>query len=129
MSDPTALTTARVGLGRRGVSLPTSAMLSFQADHAAARDAVHADFEVDTVRTALTEAGIESVTVTTGTRQRGEYLRRPGLGRRLSEQSRSALASGSGVEVAVILSDGRVVDDFLAPDADRVLAAMKALGA
>ncbi len=29
---------------------------------------------------------------------------------------------------AVILSDGRVVDDFLAPDADRVLAAMKALG-
>ena len=30
---------------------------------------------------------------------------------------------------AVILSDGRVVDDFLAPDADRVLAAMKALGA
>ncbi len=30
---------------------------------------------------------------------------------------------------AVILSDGRIVDDFLAPDADRVLAAMKALGA
>ncbi len=106
MSDPTALTTARVGLGRRGVSVPTSAMLSFQADHAAARDAVHADFEVDTVRTALTEAGIESVTVTTGTRQRGEYLRRPDLGRRLSEQSRSALASVSGVEIAVILSDG-----------------------
>ena len=30
---------------------------------------------------------------------------------------------------AVILSDGRIVDDFLAPDADRVLAAMKTLGA
>ena len=30
---------------------------------------------------------------------------------------------------AVILSDGRIVDDFMSPDADRVLAAMKTLGA
>ena len=40
-----ALTPARVGLARTGVSLETSALLDFQRCHAQARDAVHSRLE------------------------------------------------------------------------------------
>lgn len=106
MSYLTALTTARVGLGRRGVSLPTAAMLAFEADHAAARDAVHADFDADGVRAALATAGIDSVILSTAASDRGQFLRRPDLGRRLSARSRATLAQMPQVDVAVIVSDG-----------------------
>ena len=41
-----ALTPARVGLGRAGVSQQTHEQLEFQRAHALARDAVHARLEV-----------------------------------------------------------------------------------
>lgn len=107
MSEMQAWTAARVGLGRRGVSLPTAAMLQFQADHAAARDAVHARFDVDEVEAALHQGGLQTLRLATQVSDRPDYLRRPDLGRVLTDSDRARLDDRAGeVDVALIVSDG-----------------------
>jgi ethanolamine ammonia-lyase small subunit len=97
-------TMARVGLGRAGNSVSTRDLLAFQLDHARARDAVHGVF--DPVALA-TEIGPNAVIVESAARDRQEYLRRPDLGRCLSESSRRVLERmpGSG-DVVFVVGDG-----------------------
>ena len=80
-----ASTAARVGIGRCGPRLTTDEMLKFRADHAAARDSVQKD--VDSAF--LKELGLTSVV--TQCRDKNEYLTRPDLGRKLTEESRETL--------------------------------------
>src|SRR5258708_33617573 len=63
MVDLRDLTPARVGLGRAGASMPTKALLEFTLDHARARDAVHAAFDVPAVISGLGDLGLEAVDV------------------------------------------------------------------
>ena len=42
-------TDARIGLGRSGVSIPTSHSLAFQLAHAQAQDAVHLPLDVENI--------------------------------------------------------------------------------
>src|SRR2546421_12995060 len=58
MLDLRDLTPARVGLGRAGASLPTKALLEFTLDHARARDAVHAAFDVSALIAGLGGLGM-----------------------------------------------------------------------
>ena len=97
------LTPARVALGRSGTSVPTRAMLSFRADHALARDAVHEPFDPAELLSHLEDGAVNAAT---GVTDRGTYLRRPDLGRRLADVSRSRLAQAPRVDVAVLASDG-----------------------
>lgn len=94
-------TPARVGLGRAGDSLRTRDLLEFQLAHARARDAVHAQLDPGS----LPLAGIR---VRSAATDHTEYLRRPDLGRRLSEASREALrAIAEGDRDAVlVVADG-----------------------
>ena len=85
-------TMARVDLGRAGTSLPTRALLEFQLAHARARDAVHLPLAIHSMIVELTQRGVPPITLTSAARDRDEYLKRPDLGRRLSEDSRERLA-------------------------------------
>src|SRR3954470_20808963 len=85
LRDLRHLTPARVGLGRTGASLPTQALLEFTLDHARARDAVHAAFDVPALIAGLGGLGFAAPHVSSLARDRQDYLRRPDLGRKLDE--------------------------------------------
>lgn len=103
-----AVTPARLLLGRAGTSLPTAAALALRADHAAARDAVAA--ELDLTGPALAPLvrdhglfAVDSAAVDLAT-----HLRRPDLGRRLSDAARQQVAREcpAGADLQVVVGDG-----------------------
>lgn len=105
-----ALTPARVGLGRTGVSQPLHSQLEFQQAHALARDAVHARLEAGALAEAVREiAGGDVLRLrskaASGAADRTIYLQRPDLGRRLDEPSRAALSCGP-FDLSIVIADG-----------------------
>lgn len=87
----TARTSARIGLGRAGASLPTREVLSFALAHAQARDAVHAGVDWPALSERLGALGLAPIEVASAATERANYLRRPDLGRRLDDASRARL--------------------------------------
>jgi len=115
IADPWAnlrqLTAARIALGRAGGSLPTAPQLEFQLAHARARDAVQLVFDAEGTQRRLQESGRTVQRVHSEAESRSVYLRRPDLGRRLDDPSRSALAKfaageGRGFDAAFVVADG-----------------------
>lgn len=105
-----ALTPARVGLARTGVSLETRDLLAFQHAHALARDAVHARLESAALAVVLRPlAGGEVLRLHSAAPDRATYLQRPDLGRKLDEPSRALLAKrppADSFDLALIVADG-----------------------
>ena len=101
--DLRRFTPARVALGRVGNGLPTDAHLTFQAAHAAARDAVHAALDIEALRTGLDALGIGTTVVRSACPDRATYLLRPDLGRRLLDAG--GLESAPG-RLAIAVCDG-----------------------
>jgi ethanolamine ammonia-lyase small subunit len=108
IGDLRRLTPARVGLGRSGAGLQTQALLDFTLDHARARDAVHAVFDRAGLVRALGELGLMPLEVASRATTRGDYLRRPDLGRMLAAESRHLLEGrrGDGSELVIVIGDG-----------------------
>ncbi|RTL15225.1 MAG: ethanolamine ammonia-lyase subunit EutC [Burkholderiales bacterium] len=102
------LTAARIGLGRAGASLPTTAHLAFQQAHAEARDAVHMPLDVGALLAGLRALGEAPFPVQSRASDRASYLQRPDLGRRLSEASATTLAAlrAAPADLAFVLADG-----------------------
>lgn len=104
-----ALTPARVGLGRTGVSQRTSDLLQFQRAHAQARDAVHARLETAALSAAIGAiSGDDVMRLHSMAADRRVYLQRPDLGRRLDERSAAALADLQigRCDLSLIVADG-----------------------
>src|ERR1700731_1273869 len=93
LRDLRELTPARVGLGRVGASLPTPALLEFTLDHARARDAVHAGFDIAAIVIGLDALGLKTLQVSSRAQDRKGYLSRPDLGRRLDAVSHDLLTN------------------------------------
>ena len=94
-------TPARIGLGITGQALPTTPMLALQHAHARARDAVHARLDVEGLSAAFGQA---SVLVDSAAPDRANYLRNPGLGRRLG--AAALLPERGDHDLAIVVADG-----------------------
>ena len=97
-----ARTPARLMAGRAGSAYLTSTSLNLRADHAAARDAVHA--EIDLARDFPHHRLLE---LHSQARSKAEYLMRPDRGRLLDDASRERLASQpTGADMLIAIGDG-----------------------
>lgn len=95
-------TPARIGVGKAGARLKTKTMLALRADHAAARDSVFADVD----KAVLEALGLKSFQ--TEVRDKNEYLTRPDLGKKFSEEELRGIAAeaGENADVLIYASDG-----------------------
>ncbi len=114
------LTQARLALGTSGSSLATSEWLAFQYDWARARDAVYYALDFDDLAARIEGLGLETVRVASAAPSREVYLRRPDLGRQLSDESAERLGQSAPTkpDVAVVVADGLsgwAVDQNAAP--------------
>ncbi|MGG2080788.1 ethanolamine ammonia-lyase subunit EutC [Lysinibacillus pakistanensis] len=95
-------TPARIGVGRAGTRPKTKTWLKFRLDHAAAVDAVYGE---------VTEELLQKLNVfqvTTKVTDKEEYITRPDLGRRLSEEGKALIQSKCKLnpKVQIIISNG-----------------------
>ena len=96
-------TPARVGLERTGASLPTHEHLALQLAHARAREAVHAQLDVASILLELKDA----LVVESAAGDRATYVRRPDLGRRLSDASRAIVSQQKRrFDAVFVIADG-----------------------
>jgi len=104
-------TSARIALGRAGGSTPTAELLRFALDHAEARDAVHAELDIEALERSLEGLSLPIIRLSTRAANRLDYLQRPDLGRSLDDPSRGRLqalanASPAGWEISLLVGDG-----------------------
>jgi ethanolamine ammonia-lyase small subunit len=100
-------TSARVGLSRVGNSLPTTELLALRLAHARAREAVHSKLDARQLGHELGPVFDDLLFVRSAAPDRATYLRRPDLGRRLSEDSRQLVIERKGRYDAVfVIGDG-----------------------
>jgi ethanolamine ammonia-lyase small subunit len=104
-----AFTAARIALGRSTASIPTRERLDFQLSHARALDAVLTPFLPEELAAELKHLPTPSLVIESRDPNRSTYLRRPDLGRRLSDHSREALEAlrpEGPWDLVILISDG-----------------------
>jgi len=100
-------TSARVGLSRTGNSLPTSELLRLQLAHARARQAVYSTLDKQSLALELNPLVGDLLFVRSAAQDRATYLRRPDLGRRLSDDSRRIVVERkSRYDAVFVVADG-----------------------
>jgi ethanolamine ammonia-lyase small subunit len=103
-----ARTHARVLADRTGAAYLTATQLQLRQDHAVARDAVRAEFDLKKDLGAGFVEQWKLFIVSTMAASKEEYLRRPDLGRRLDENARGQLAArcAPNADLQIVIGDG-----------------------
>ena len=118
-------TPARILMGRCGARQRTHSLLHFQADHAAAVDAVF----MDVSDVCLSENGLFAVQ--TEVKDKDEFLMKPELGKKLSADSKKKILErcAKGAQVQIIVVDGLSSTAIEANISDTVPALIQGLKA
>lgn len=95
-------TPARIGIGRAGERYKTETVLRFRADHAAAQDSVFSYVNENFVK------DLNALSIETMCKDKDEYLTRPDLGRRFSEDTKSKIKAyiKGKPDVVLVIGDG-----------------------
>jgi ethanolamine ammonia-lyase small subunit len=103
-----ARTPARVLAGRSGAAYRTNKQMELREAHAAARDAVRADLDLQRDFGPAFLQQWNLFEVSTDARNKDEYLLRPDLGRRLSRESKARLGGlcSKGNDLQIVIGDG-----------------------
>ena len=102
------ITPARLALGRAGAGMPTDEVLKFGWAHAAARDAIHAAFDIEKLDAELKAQGWATANVHSRAADRTIYLRRPDLGRVIAPDNIAKLRAAPFVhnDICIVIGDG-----------------------
>ena len=108
LSAARSRTPARVFRGRVDGGYTTASMLALRADHAAARDAVHATLDLEGPELGPLVAEHDVLAVESAAADLREHLLRPDLGRRLSDASREVVREQGTqrADLQVLIGDG-----------------------
>jgi ethanolamine ammonia-lyase small subunit len=103
-----ARTPARLLAGRAGAAYRTSTLLELREAHAAARDAVWNELDLQSSWDAAFVERFNPLELRTRARARQDYLLRPDLGRQFDETSRTQLAAidSRGIDLQIAIGDG-----------------------
>lgn len=102
LANLAATTTSRLGVGRTGARPKTNALLLFQADHGVTQDAIYGVVPEEV------KAKFNLFSVSSAVEDREEYLLRPDLGRKLSEDAKSVIAERcvKSPDIQICVGDG-----------------------
>lgn len=103
-----ARTPARLFAGRAGAGYRTATQLDLREAHAAARDAVKDEFDLNAAFGVDFVKKWELAEFRTRARDKNEYLLRPDLGRQFDEESRARLPNNAtrGSDIQIAIGDG-----------------------
>ncbi len=128
-------TNGRIALGRTGSSLPTKEFLDFKLCHSKARDAVKLPLDFEDIKRRLDQDCNEySMILKSRAQDRKEYLKRPDLGRLLSEESEEmvkGVRQKDGFDIALVVADGlsaNAIDTNLVPFLRMLLPGLREKG-
>jgi Ethanolamine ammonia-lyase, small subunit len=101
-------TPARLLAGRSGAGYRTETQLELRTAHAAARDAVRAELDIQSHIGPELVARLGLFEVVSQARSKDEYLLRPNLGRRFDESSRKEIRSrcATNSDLQIVVGDG-----------------------
>src|SRR6202046_1568033 len=103
-----ARTPARILVGRAGPAYRTETQLQLREDHAAARDAVRAELDVNSAVGAGFVEKWKLLGVGQAASTKDEYLQHPSLGRAFNEASRAEIVRRcvAGCDLQIAIGDG-----------------------
>ena len=131
-TDLSKYTFARINQPQAGHSIAMSKILSFRADHAFARDAIFCRFETDHLINQLNLINLKTILLNSKTVDKTEYLKRPDLGRLVSEQGIDELKKvKSDFDIVFIITDGlsaQAVNSYSIPLLKALIPKLQKLG-